>query len=1062
MQRFPILLSSILLVFAAACGGSSNPGAIFDPTPPGGGPSTGPNITKGPSTAPPPGSVTNAGAPAVGNVSPSGQNVSVHTPVCVTFSESVQTATVSSTTLILRVQQGQTIQSTMSNFGGGQFFILVPNGPLPANKTIEIVASNAIHDIDGNPLTVPTGGVIGSFKTEATVDAVANPSVVAVFPANNAKNVSPGSANFGTGASAFPGVPAQIITVFSRSIGASTILGDLTPPLTPDKVGLTIIEQFDPDGTGPQPVQNKPLIPGVGALLLPFNENRVWLTTPIAPLDPGSKVTIAAGPGIKSDSVTPTALSPVFSSSFTVASVAPPQFVNIDITPATASEILTLPALLNNVPQLPNNTPNPTYAGKFTVGVVFDASSLATDTVEIQLHDLAGINAKLFTQKARAGAGQTNYDNLSIFDSKGKAQLGQGAISISARTKRGSVASTWVSGPPLLIDTVAPTIKSIGPPSDSATILTTIRRAAVYGTASESVASLLISQIESPVGTLVLPPIPAGAQVHLLSTNGNLFFSLPLVDAPPVDTPATGTPPAEPKAKARVTLSDAVGNSSTAQDIQFISRGRIGGPSIASQDALTVVVYDEDTLATVANAVVLVDAATPSGTSGSQAVKSVTLSGATGTTQASFLAGTDFTSGAPALTVTASAPGYDITTVIGVPASFISIPIRKTRGTAVVDPTISVSLSGAPAGSTIDLFVSARPDLGDRFSVTSIPGIGGSPIISTTAVGALRPLDLVAFVRNATNFTYLNDASNFPVVPIALNGVSSVTATFGQAYSQTTDTSDDPVLVPPIGGLNITLPGAPFDSTTASLESGLLVPGARVGVSGQIAIGEGRNGNISGGIAAIGINFNPKANSGFFTVDPNQNPPFGTVVPAPVDPNASDTDARVLLRADDASGRVSRALVRSATGGGPIGDITLPSVPDTLASTSAVTLGKNSPKIAWTDAVPTSDGFYIIRLKMKQATPVREWRIYVRRSDANLTVGGQVSLQLPSLVGFGSLAGSPIPSSGALIDQIADAISQSGIDFNDFFFEDLRAANPNPGTTDPVTFARGSKLEIIY
>lgn len=1066
MQRFAILVSLFILLFAVACGGSSNPGAVFDPTPPGsgsGGGGGGGGSTKGPSAAAIPGALSLSGLPSTSDVAPQGQTVAVRSPICVTFNESVQAATVTNTTLIVRVQQGQTIPLSISNFGGGRFFLLIPTNPLPANKTIEIVASNLIRDLDGNSLVVPTGGIIGTFKTEATADATKIPSVVAVFPPDGSKNISPGTATFGAGAGAFPGTPTQIITVFNRPIAASTILGDLTPPLTPEKVGLTLIEDFDPDGAGPQPKVTKNLIPGTGAVLLPSNENRVWIATPLVPLDPGSTVGLAVGPGVKGDDVQPQSLAPPFTASFTVAAIQAPQFTNIDITPETASELAVAPALLNNVPLLPNNSANPTYAGKFTIGVVFGAGSLATDTVEIQMHDAAGTGNILFSKKARVGAGQSNYSDLTIFDSKGKSKLGQGPVVIAARVKRGSIISPWTLGPPILIDTVLPEIKTIGPPAEGSTLLANARTSSIYGTTSEPAFSVAMTQIESPIGTLILPPLPAGTSGHLLTTNVNFFQTLPLIPAPPIDTPASvGTPPVEPKAKAKVIVADTVGNSSPAQDINVIFRGRIGGPSLVSQQALTVVVYDEDTLVTVANAVVLVDALAPSGTSTSQTVKSVSLSTTTGATEATFLAGTDYSALATKLTITAAAPNYDITTFVGVPASFISIPIRKTRGGTTFDPSIAVTLSGAQAGATVDLLLSARPDLADRFTSTSTLSLGGSPVFSATTVSALRPLHLTAFVRNATNFTYLNDATNFPVAPIALNAVSGLTSVFGQSYSQTTDTSDDPISVPPGGGVNVTLPGAPFDASTATVESALFTSGARLGVNGLVGIGEGRNSTISGVSTVVAINFNPKANDQFFTVDPLQNPPFGTIVSSPIDPNSAPTDARVEVRAEDSVGRITRTLSRSATTGGALAAMTLPNIPETLAPQSSATISKNSPKIFWTDTAASSDGFYIIHLRMKQSSPVREWRIYIPRANADTSVPTQASLQLPSLTAFGASAGSPIPASASLVDQFVDAIVQQGLDFNDFFFEDLRAGQPDPNFEGDVTFARGLKAEIIY
>ncbi|MFN0206015.1 MAG: hypothetical protein ACKVS6_06840 [Planctomycetota bacterium] len=397
------------------------------------------------------------------------------------------------------------------------------------------------------------------------------------------------------------------------------------------------------------------------------------------------------------------------------------------------------------------------------------------------------------------------------------------------------------------------------------------------------------------------------------------------------------------------------------------------------------------------------------------------------------------------------------------PASFISIPIRRTRGTVTNDPALSVAAASAPSGSTIDLALSARPDLSDKFFVTSTLTLGGLPVFSASTVAAVRALFLTAFVRNAGTFTYLNDAFLFPVAPIALSGVSSATVSFGQSFSQTTDTSDDPISVPPGGGIPVTLPGAPFDATMATVESGLFVPGARMGVAGQLAVGAGRNSDIAGLNTTVSINFDPRADDNFFTVDPLQNPPFGTVVSAPVDPNTAPTDARVVVRSEDNLGQVARTLARSATAGGNIASLTLPAIPAVEAPTSAGG-GTDAPKVKWTDTLvgTGTDALYVIRLRMKQSSPVREWRVYLPRANGDFSSVGSVKFQLPSLAIISTPAGAPIPTAGTLVDQIVDAVRQPGLDFTDFFFDDLRQILPDLSNEDEATFARSQKIEIIY
>ncbi|MBL8695831.1 MAG: Ig-like domain-containing protein [Planctomycetes bacterium] len=1073
----------VLAALSLSCGGSGNPGAVFDPNPPGsgGGGGGGGGNPNGPSAAPLPGGLSVAGAPTVVSVAPKGESVSVESPIAITFSESVQATSVTSTSLVVRAQGGASITTTVSSFGGGRFFILTPNVQLPVNRTIEIVASNSILDLDGARLVVPAGGIIGTFKTELTATTNTTPSVIASFPPDGAKNVSPGTPGFGSGASAVAGTPTQIVYVFSEPIAPSTILGDATPPLTPDKIGLSLGQQFDPDGAGPLPPVNTPLLPGNGAVLLPFNENRVWVATPNAPLTPGATVALGVGGGAKSDDLTPVGVSPIFLATFTVAPFAPPTFVNIDVTPATATELSGAATVLNALEKLPdgdadpnNDPPNPNFAGNFTVGAVFGAGSLATDNLDIQLHDASSGAFVNFARKAKAGAGQLNYGDgvngsrLSVLNTAGTSLLSQGSVVLAARVRRGTTVSAWTVGPVVTLDTIAPAIGTLGPPAEGATLFTSVRRAAVYGTVSEAPSAIVYNSIQSPVGTAVPIPAPSGTQGHLLRNLGNAFSLLPLIPAPAI-TATTGAPPEEPQAGATIQVSDAVGNRSPDGDpsptvagtpIRMVHRGRLGGPALASHDAITVVVYDKDTLQIVPTAVVLLDAAAPSGRGTSQVKRTVAAGFTGGVVAARFTAGADFPVGSPALTVTAAAPNYDITTFVGVPTSFVSIPIRRTAsGASTADPSITVTLNNAPPGGNFDVIVNSRPELSDSHVIASTTTVGGIPLIPTFTVPAQRELFFSGFFKAGTSFsfTYLNDAITFPTLPLALGGSSSATIAFGQSYSQTTDISDDPVAVPPGGGVPVSLPGAPFNPATLvnGLEVALYAPGSLVGTTGMIGVGGGRSDSVSGSSGTVSLSFNPKINSLLFDTS------GAAVTAAPLDPNAPGTLVTAGVRAQDGDGRITRSYVRTNTSGGSISGITLPPVPSTLAQISA-TGPFEAPKIRWTDVAPSGDGLYLVQLRMKQFAPIREWRVYVPRTAADLTVGGEAAIQLPSLVAFGTEVGAAIPLPGAKLDQLIEAIHFPGLDLFDFFFDDLRVGQTSPSEEDPFTIARGVSAEITY
>lgn len=1056
MSKKHLLILASLPWLLTSCPKTDNAGAIYDPSSQTGGGGNsgggGGGVKKGPSGAPVAGAQSVAGAPTVTSVEPKGTNNSVETPVCVLFNESVQLSTVNTGTLLLRVQGGTSLASTISSFAGGRFFVLLPSAPLPTNRTIEVVASNLIRDLDGLPLTVPSTGIIGSFQTEVTADAQKVPRVVASFPPNNANNVSPGTATYGSGASAFAGTPTQVITVFSEPVAPSSILGNLTvnPPLE----GLSLTQVFDPDGpTGPQPPAVTVLIPGSGAFLQPETTNRIWTATPGTPFKPGSQVLHRVGTGVTNDDVNPVNLAPAFQSIFNIAALEPPQFVNI----VTENGLTTAPASLNNAPPPAQNS-----AGAFTVGVAFPASSVATDDVEIQLHDLTSTGSVLFKRKAAAGGLEAQYGGLSIFGKSGLSLLKDPTVVIAARTKRGNVTSPWTVGPPVTIDTVVPTVASYGPPAVGPLLYCTGRIAAIYGQATETPTTMRFLSIESPQGTpLPVPEAPFPGKL-LMTTKGNFFSSYPLVPTPEI-TATPGTPPQEPVSRATFILGDNAGNESNALTVAVRARGRVGGPSLSTQNALTVLVYDEDTLVEVNGALVVVDEGLPSGTLAGQRKKTTSPNPLTGVSDATFLTGLDLTPGTSQVSVTVTAPGYGITSVIGCPLSFLSIPIQKIGGTPTTNPpTLTVAPQGASTGQKLDCIVNARPDLADRWVIPSSDA-GLVPAFPPFTVAASRVIYPMAFVKaaDAFAFTYVNDAFGFPVAPINLGGSSTTTITFGQSYGQTATFDDDPVQVPPAGSVPATLPGTPFNNASLSgvVEVTLTVPGARVGVIGQIPVGEGRAGNAVGGLVSVANSFDPKVNTtGLFKkVDSNTN----ALVVDPVDPMNFQTDVRIGVRVEDSEGNVSRALALATSTNGSVTGIGLPVIPAVQPSTPA-SGGLLAPKVWWND---TNASMYVVHLVITSGSTSREWRLYTLVGGTDQSQFGKLGLQLPNLTGLGSEGGAPLPVMGSLVKQYVDGITLPQITSNGwagFFFDDLRFSAPLPGFDADLRFARSKKVEIIY
>jgi hypothetical protein len=397
-----------------------------------------------------------------------------------------------------------------------------------------------------------------------------------------------------------------------------------------------------------------------------------------------------------------------------------------------------------------------------------------------------------------------------------------------------------------------------------------------------------------------------------------------------------------------------------------------------------------------------------------------------------------------------------------VPGSFLSIPIRRTRGTAATnDPLLTASQAGAPAGSTVSLAINARPDPGDRWLITSSVG-QITPTFQPTTVGASRLLYLATYVQAATIFpyTYINDAYGFPNGPLNLGGSGGTTLTFGQPFTSTGDTSDDAVGTPTSGDVPVTLPGAPFDpnQVVGDIEVGLFAPGNKVGVTGQVAVGFGRAGFLAGVNTTATVSFDPRVNSsGFFFLN------RANVQPEILNPNVFPTETRIEVRVQDTDGNISRALAKTMTGSGPVGSIFLPTIPENKPPVFSSGGSTTAPKVAWRDTLAS---MYTVHIFIKTGGSQREWKIYVRRGDADLTVPGQASIQLPSLFAVSTTeVGTPLPTIASLVDQAVDATTVPSIDLNgilDFFFDDLRFSLPDSSLDGDLRFARGKRSEIVY
>ena len=147
-------------------------------------------------------------APTVTGMAPSGSAVAVNSSVTVTFSEALNSSTVTSTNVQLRnTATNAVIATTISYTQGSTTVTLTPTAAL-ANSTGYTIfvqgGSSGIKDVAGNALAV---NATGTFTTVSASDTTA-PTVTAISPTSGSNSVA---------------VNAALTVTFSEAMNASTI-----------------------------------------------------------------------------------------------------------------------------------------------------------------------------------------------------------------------------------------------------------------------------------------------------------------------------------------------------------------------------------------------------------------------------------------------------------------------------------------------------------------------------------------------------------------------------------------------------------------------------------------------------------------------------------------------------------------------------------------------------------------------------------------------------------------------------------------------------------------------
>lgn len=189
LSRILPALSLLLCLglFAGTCS-TGNPGTVFNPTDPGDGDGDGgviPPREDGPSAAPMAGAFLADGQPALDAVAPldKADEIDIHTPIVLWFSESIRIDTVTAASLILRpvITPEFPITTEQTWLAGNRCLILSPVTFLSPSTQFEIVATDGITDLEGERIILAANGRLSRFTTSSTFAGQA-PIVIGAFP----------------------------------------------------------------------------------------------------------------------------------------------------------------------------------------------------------------------------------------------------------------------------------------------------------------------------------------------------------------------------------------------------------------------------------------------------------------------------------------------------------------------------------------------------------------------------------------------------------------------------------------------------------------------------------------------------------------------------------------------------------------------------------------------------------------------------------------------------------------------------------------------------------------
>ncbi|MFT5049473.1 MAG: hypothetical protein ACI8QZ_000866 [Chlamydiales bacterium] len=586
--------------------------------------------------------------------------------------------------------------------GGGRVVILVPAAPLQVGQSIRVQPTEdaVIADLTGQPLSVSNAGSLAEFSV---ADAPTNPSVVTIFPGDDATNQSE---------------LTEIVVVFDRAMDDTSFT---------DASFDVRVNQAPP---GADPLPSFLRISGPADIAV----TQVWSWRGLD----GAGDPVSLGQNADVDLVLSPSGSPIMDTKGNELPTSTFEFRTAPIGSPTlvAKAAGSLPADAIGMPNLASGMP--------VLEVTLAAPGQSGDQLGVFLTGATTTGQSALLRRVAIPDGSTTVNvlgaELDLLTAGGDGLFLTGDMHVAVRHERGAARSavrlmdteTSVSGTqPLIFDVTPPNLVGFGADgSSSVEVRSDMRGLVVVGRADDEV-----REVEVITATLG----DTGMRLDVVASSPDGLFV-----ARPVSNPALLDiiDQADLPQAFDIRLFDRAMNASATVSGSFVQTGVVGGGGTLPGPRALVDVFDANTLLPIAGAVVMTQ---------QDNVSSVTDRSSVITDSNGHAEPLSATSGETIVIV--DADGYDLFTFHGVATQRLQVPlVLSSLATAVMRGTVIGAPGSTFGGDSTSVTDSRRLPIIERVVPTqACSGDAGSGLICAFGPGIIQPLRLGAQAFMATN-----------------------------------------------------------------------------------------------------------------------------------------------------------------------------------------------------------------------------------------------------------------------------------------------------------------------